>query len=284
MNNNNWSCYWFFRFSRFFGVFLFCFLLAVPLVQFQSEAIVAAESDRAPELYSYKIVDRFPQNIEAFTQGLKFVDGYIYLGTGKRGFSGLTQVRLADGYIEKQVELEDQYFGEGIEIIGNQIFQLTWQANKVFVFDKSTFEMTASFSNPTEGWGLAYDGVNLLLSDGSSTIRRMGIEDFSYVDEFEVTLAGMPVRNLNELEYIAGELWANVWQTNYIVRINPNNGNVRSVIDLTGLEERTRRNGADAVLNGIAWDDVDKRLFVTGKYWSDLFEIEIVKTGKTFPQ
>ena len=238
---------------------MFCFLLAVPLVQFQSEAIVAAESDRAPELYSYKIVDRFPQNIEAFTQGLKYVDGYIYLGTGKRGFSGLTQVRLADGYIEKQVELEDQYFGEGIEIIGNQIVQLTWQANKVFVFDKSTFEMTASFSNPTEGWGLAYDGVNLLLSDGSSTIRRMGIEDFSYVDEFEVTLAGMPVRNLN-------------------------NGNVRSVIDLTGLEERTRRNGADAVLNGIAWDDVDKRLFVTGKYWSDLFEIEIVKTGKTFPQ
>ena len=112
----------------------------------------------------------------------------------------------------------------------------------------------------------------------------MGIEDFSYVNEFEVTLAGVPVRNLNELEYIAGELWANVWQTNYIVRIDPVTGNVRSIIDLSGLEQRTRRNGVDAVLNGIAWDDVNERLFVTGKYWSDLFEIELVETGKRFPQ
>lgn len=281
MNNN----YWFgIGFSKFFSISFLCFLLAHFFLQFQSEAMAATENDLAPKLYSYRIVDRFPQDIEAFTQGLKFVDGSIYLGTGKRGYSGLTKARLADGYIEKQVELEDQYFGEGIEIVGNQIFQLTWQAHKVFVFDKSTFEMRTSFTNPTEGWGLAYDGVNLLLSDGSSTIRRVGIEDFSYIDQFEVTLAGTPVQNLNELEYIAGELWANVWHTNYIVRINPSNGNVRSVIDLTGLEQRTRRNGADAVLNGIAWDDVDKRLFVTGKYWSDLFEIELVETGKTFPQ
>lgn len=281
MKNN----YWFFSdFSKFLSVSFSCLLLACPIAQYQSEAMAATENDLVPKLYSYKIVNRFPQDIEAFTQGLKFVDGSIYLGAGKRGYSGLTQARLVDGYIEKQVELEDQYFGEGIEVVGNQIFQLTWQAHKVFVFDKSTFEITDSFTNPTEGWGLAFDGVNLLLSDGSSIIRRMGIEDFSYVDEFEVTLAGMPVQNLNELEYIAGELWANVWQTNYIVRIDPIRGNVLSVVDLTGLEQRTRRNGADAVLNGIAWDDADERLFVTGKYWSDLFEIELVDTGRTFPQ
>ena len=281
MNINHW---FFTGFLRSLSVSFFCFLLVPLIVQYQSEAMAATENNPAPKLYSYRIVDRFPQDIKSFTQGLKFVDGSIYLGAGKRGYSGLTQARLADGYVEKQVKLDDQYFGEGIEIVGNQIFQLTWKANKVFVFDKSTFEMTDSFTNPTEGWGLAYDGVNLLLSDGSSTIRRMGTEDFSYVNEFEVTLAGVPVRNLNELEYIAGELWANVWQTNYIVRIDPVTGNVRSIIDLSGLEQRTRRNGVDAVLNGIAWDDVNERLFVTGKYWSDLFEIELVETGKTFPQ
>jgi len=262
----------------------FCFFLAVLLTQFKTRAVATTDDGPAPKLYSYKIVNRFPQDIEAFTQGLKFEDGYIYLGTGKRGYSSLTQARLADGYIKKKVELENQYFGEGIEIVGNQIFQLTWQENKVFVFDKSTFEIITSFYNPTEGWGLAYDGVDLLLSDGSSIIRRMSTEDFSYIDEFEVTLGGMPVRSLNELEYISGELWANVWQTNYVVRINPDNGNISSVIDLSGLEERTRRNGPDAVLNGIAWDNVGKRLFITGKYWSNLFELELVDTGRTFQQ
>jgi len=262
----------------------FCFFLAVLFTQFKTRAVATTEDGPAPKLYSYKIVNRFPQDIEAFTQGLKFEDGYIYLGTGKRGYSSLTQARLADGYIKKKVELENQYFGEGIEIVGNQIFQLTWQENKVFVFDKSTFEIITSFYNPTEGWGLAYDGVDLLLSDGSSIIRRMSTEDFSYIDEFEVTLGGMPVRSLNELEYISGELWANVWQTNYVVRINPDNGNISSVIDLSGLEERTRRNRPDAVLNGIAWDNVGKRLFITGKYWSNLFELELVDTGRTFQQ
>ncbi|MEQ9070934.1 MAG: glutaminyl-peptide cyclotransferase, partial [Gimesia chilikensis] len=208
-------------------------------------------------------------------QGLVYHDGFLFEGTGKNGMSSLSKINLVDGAVLQNKSLSRRYFGEGIEIVGDRIFQLTWQSHIVFVYDLQSFELLDSHYNATEGWGLAWDGSHLILSDGSDRLQFMDPESFAPAHSVNVTLNGQPVRNLNELEYIDGEVWANVWQTDFIVRIDPRSGVVNSIIDLTGLSQQTRRLNSEAVLNGIAWDEQSRRLFVTGKFWSNLFEIEL---------
>jgi len=234
-------------------------------------------------VYDYKIVQRYPHNIASFTQGLEFHNGFLYEGTGQNGRSTLSKIDLESGEVLQSKRLASRYFGEGITIVGDRIFQLTWQSNIVFVYDLESFETLTSHYHPTEGWGLTYDGSQLILSDGSASLQFIDPESFQVLRKVDVTLEGRPIRNLNELEYINGEVWANVWMTNEIVRIDPATGNINSVVDLNGLIDQTNTGSRDGVLNGIAWipntspdsEPGSGRLFVTGKLWSDLFEIEI---------
>ena len=247
--------------------------LAVLLLGILLSVTVLAQEP--PPQYGYTIVNRFPHNINSFTQGLFYHDGYLYEGTGKNGLSTLSKIDLVTGEVLQSERLSQRYFGEGIELVGDRIYQLTWRAHIVFVYDKETFELIDSHYNPTEGWGLAFDGEALILSNGSNTLTFLDPETFASQRSVEVTLNGNPISLLNELEYINGEIWANVWQTDFIVRIDPATGNVNSSIDLSGLSAETRLGSNEAVLNGIAWDAEQERLFVTGKHWANLFEIEL---------
>ena len=227
--------------------------------------------------FGYRIVNTYPHDINAFTQGLIYHDGYLFEGTGKRGLSSLSKIKLEDSTVLMSRNLNRRYFGEGIEVVGDRIYQLTWQSHMVFVWDKNNFEPVNTHYNATEGWGLAFDGTDLILSDGTSTLYFLDTELFSQKKQITVTLRGSPLANLNELEYINGEIWANIWQTDFIARIDPETGTVISLVDLTGLSAETNLGSSEAVLNGIAWDDKSERLFVTGKHWANLFQIELVQ-------
>ncbi len=233
-----------------------------------------------PQLYGYRVVNSYPHEITAFTQGLIFRDGELWEGTGKNGLSRLARIDLESGERKQTVQLADRYFGEGIEMIGDRIYQLTWRAHMVFVYDRENLEQLETHYNAREGWGLAFDGEHLILSDGSASLQFIDPEGFVPVREMEVTVRGQPLSLLNELEFIDGEIWANVWQTDFIVRIDPASGVVNSIVDLTGLAARTELGSSEAVLNGIAWDSENRRLFVTGKHWANLFEIELTEHGQ----
>jgi len=228
------------------------------------------------QLYDIKIINTFPHNPNSFTQGLLIHEGYLYEGTGQLGRSTLSKLNLEDGTVLQSKRLNSRYFGEGIAIAGERIYQLTWQSNIAFVYDLVTFNLIESHYHPTEGWGLTFDGTHLILSDGSPDLQFLDPETFQLVQRVTVTIDGRPLPNLNELEYINGEVWANVWMTSEIVRIDPQSGEVRAIIDLSGLKAMTTSGGRDDVLNGIAWDPDEERLFVTGKLWANLFEIELV--------
>jgi len=233
-----------------------------------------------PQLYGYRVVNTYPHEITAFTQGLIYRDGELWEGTGKNGLSRLARIDLESGERKQTVQLADRYFGEGIEMIGDRIYQLTWRAHMVFVYDRANLEQLETHYNAREGWGLAFDGEHLILSDGSASLQFIDPEGFVPVRAIEVTVRGQPLNLLNELEYIDGEIWANVWQTDFIVRIDPASGVVNSIVDLTGLAARTDLGSSEAVLNGIAWDSENRRLFVTGKHWANLFEIELTEQGQ----
>lgn len=252
--------------------FLVCFAGTVGLIT--ATALHGQDSVRR---YGYEVVNTYPHNIESFTQGLIYHQGFLYEGTGKKGFSSLSKINLEDADVLLSTPLSRRYFGEGIEVVEDKIFQLTWQGNIVFVYDKNTLESVASHYNSTEGWGLAYDGRQLILSDGTDTLQFMNADTFVPEKRIKVTLNGNPINYLNELEFINGEVWANVWQTDFIVRINPESGEVNSVVDMTGLSDLTDLGSSEAVLNGIAWDADNERLFVTGKHWSNLFEVKLVE-------
>jgi len=236
--------------------------------------VFAAEATR---FYGYEVVNTYPHEITAFTQGLIYRDGYLWEGTGKRGQSRLARIELETGQVLQQERLPSRYFGEGIEMVEDRIYQLTWRSHIVFVRDRDSLEQLDAHYNPREGWGLAWDGEHLILSDGSSSLQLIDPEGFVPVGEIEVTIRGEPLANLNELEYIDGEIWANIWQTDFIARIDPASGVVLAVVDLTGLADRTELGSSEAVLNGIAWDGENRRLFVTGKHWANLFEIELTE-------
>jgi glutamine cyclotransferase len=225
--------------------------------------------------YGYEVVATYPHDREAFTQGLVYDDGVLYESTGLNGRSSLRKVNLQTGEVLQRRDLDPQYFAEGLALFNGQLIQLTWQSNKGFVYDKTTFEPLREWSYPTEGWGLTHDGKQLIMSDGSATLRFLNPETFAVEREVTVTDGEQPVVRLNELEYVNGEVFANVWQTDLVARVDPQTGRVLGWIDLSGLLSPAERQGAD-VLNGIAYDPAGDRLFVTGKLWPKLFEIKLV--------
>ncbi len=229
-----------------------------------------------PPIYSYRVLYSYPHDPEAFTQGLVFESGELYEGTGIRGASSLRRVELETGLVRQQHLLPRQYFGEGITIFGDRIIQLTWQSRLGFVYDKASFQLVQQFSYPTEGWGITHDGSRLIMSDGTANLYFLEPETFTEVDRIEVHDHQGPVVRLNELEYVRGDVYANVWQTDRIARIDLLTGRVAAWIDLTGLLSIADRRRRVDVLNGIAYDATGDRLFVTGKWWPKLFEIQIV--------
>jgi len=221
------------------------------------------------------VVRTFPHDPTAFTQGLVFRDGELIESTG-RAPSSIRRVRLEDGVVLQKRDLDPEYFGEGLTEIDGRVISLTWTNGVAFVWKADDLTPTERFSYAGEGWGLTHDGTRLILSDGSPALRFFDPATFAETGRVPVTLNGRPVRQLNELEWIDGEVWANVWQTNYILRIDPASGNVVGIIDLSGLlPAGTIKDPNDDVLNGIAWDGKTRRLFVTGKNWPSLFEIRL---------
>ena len=230
----------------------------------------------APAVAGFKVVAVYPHDPNAFTQGLAIAGGQLYEGTGLYGQSTIRKVDLATGRVEKQRSINASYFGEGIAILGDHLYELTWQHGIGIVYDLATFTQQRTFQYTGEGWGLTQDGKQLILSDGSAKLRFLDPQTFAVVREIEVRDHGQPVTKLNELEYIEGEIWSNVWYDDRIARISPATGEVLGWIDLAALYPKSARS-SEAVLNGIAYDAAAKRLFVTGKNWPQLYEIEIVR-------
>jgi glutaminyl-peptide cyclotransferase len=242
------------------------------LILFLSAA--AAAPVRADD--TFKVVHVYPHDAHAFTQGLIYLDGHLYESTGIRGQSSLREEDLDTGRILQFAALPDKYFGEGLAAWGNTLVQLTWQSHVALVWDRAKFKLLRTLDYPGEGWGLTGDGKNLILSDGTATLRFLDPATFREVRRVIVTSGGKPVTRLNELEYIHGEIYANVWYSDRIARISPASGKVLGWIDLSGLLPAAERSSADAVLNGIAYDAVNDRLFVTGKLWPRIFEIRVI--------
>jgi len=222
----------------------------------------------------YKIVQTYPHDPHAYTQGLVYADGFLYEGTGQYNESSLRKVELSTGKVVQRVDLPGAYFGEGIVLWKDKIIQLTWQSRIGFVYDRATFKQLRTFTYSREGWGITHDGKRLIMSDGSSSLFFWDPETLKETGKLDVSDKGSPVTNLNELEYIHGEIYANVYQTDRIARISPKTGAVLGWIDLTGLLTPGEKSRAD-VLNGIAYDAKSNRLFVTGKWWPKLFEIRV---------
>lgn len=230
---------------------------------------------RLPREAQAKAVEVYPHDARAFTQGLAMSGGRLYEGTGQYGRSSLRRVDLATGRVEKRANLAQRYFGEGITVLGDRIYQLTWRSGVGFVYDVDSFDLTGSFRYAGEGWGLTDDGSRLIVSDGTDEIRFMNPETFEVVRRIGVRWNGRAVDRLNELEYVRGEIWANVWYEDRIARISPDDGAVLGWIDIGNLYPPSAR-GREDVANGIAFDPESGRVLVTGKNWPQVFEIEIV--------
>jgi len=251
-----------------------CILALVFLVIFSGQ-LARTQTRKTPQ-YTFEVVHTFPHDSTAFTQGLEYRDGFLYESTGLRGRSSLRKVRLETGEVLQQIDLSPEYFGEGITVFkDDKIVQLTWQSHVGFVYNLSDFRLQRQFSYPGEGWGLANDGREIFMSDGTSEIRVLDPVTLSERRRFTVHDGATLIKDLNELEFVEGELYANVWQTNRIARISPRTGEVVGWIDLSGLLSPVFRLADGAVLNGIAYDSKRKRLFVTGKLWPSLFEIQL---------
>jgi glutaminyl-peptide cyclotransferase len=236
----------------------------------------AAVATPTMPLYGYQVVASYPHDPGAFTEGLFFLNGFLYEGTGNEGQSSIRKVELATGKVLQQRDIPKPYFGEGIIAWKDQLIELTWQHHKGFRYDLATFAPKGEWAYPGEGWALTTDGKRIIMSDGTSELRFLDPESLAEIGRLKVTLSGAPVENLNELEFIKGEIWANIWETDRIVRIDPATGKVIGAIYLGGL-----LNAADAagskpdVLNGIAYDAAADRILVTGKLWPKLYEIKL---------
>jgi glutaminyl-peptide cyclotransferase len=220
-------------------------------------------------------VRTYPHDPTAFTQGLEYHDGRLYESTGRHGESSLREVDLETGRVLRRVDLAHQYFGEGLTVMGDRIYQATWRSGIGFIYDRATFEQVGTFEYTGEGWGLANDGHSLILSDGSNQLRYLDPETFRVVRVLEVREGTLPVHQLNELEWVRGEIWANIWHSDHVARIDPRTGRVIAWVDLSALYPPAQRGDPEAVLNGIAYDAETDRLFVTGKLWPRLFEIRV---------
>jgi len=266
--------------NRFFKIFLMGLLVltGVFFIYHYSNLEPSTNSNVIP-VYTYKVVNTYPHDRSAFTEGLVFEDGVLYEGTGLHGYSTLHRVKLETGEILQICELPPQFFGEGVTIYGNKIIQLTWQSHIGFVYDKYSFKLLQEFNYPDEGWGITHDGKHLIMSDGTSTLHFLDPETFDEISQIEVYANDIPVTRINELEYIQGEIYANIWQTGHIARIDPLTGQVVGWIDLKGILSPEDDSETVDVLNGIAYDAKNDRLFVTGKFWPKLFEIELMRQG-----
>ncbi|HEY81362.1 MAG TPA: glutaminyl-peptide cyclotransferase [Anaerolineae bacterium] len=256
-------------FSLFLGLFLFSnTVLVIPLGP-------GFEASPPTPVYSYRVLAVYPHDANAFTQGLVYYKGDFYESTGLRGRSSLRKVDLETGDVLQMRQLPDAYFGEGLALFDDKLYQLTWLSHTGFIYDRARFDLLATFRYPTEGWGLTHNGGELIMSDGTPNLYFLDPDTLELLRQVQVTDDSGPVWRLNELEYIDGEVYANVWQTDRIARIDPDSGRVTAWIDLTGLLSPEDRAGAN-VLNGIAWDKEGERLFVTGKLWPKLFQIELI--------
>ncbi|MCZ4245183.1 glutaminyl-peptide cyclotransferase [Pedobacter punctiformis] len=242
--------------------------------------ILAAQ---APAEYTYKVIKTLPHDTSSYVEGLEYHDGFFYESAGSYGFSSLRKVNVNTGKVIQKTDLDKKYFGEGITVIGNKIIQLTYREKVGFVYDKATFKKLAEFPYVAggEGWGLAFDGEKVLNTDGSNTIFFLDKNTYNKIGSIDVFDHKGRIDNLNELEYIDGKIYANVYTTNNILIINPETGAVEGKIDLSGLLPqgyfKMEDEIANNVLNGIAYDQAGKRLFVTGKKWPTIFQIQIVK-------
>ena len=232
-------------------------------------------SDRRALPASYEIVGSYSHDRSAFTQGLVWHNGNLYESTGQYGESRLRRLEFPSGKVLKEIRLAPAYFGEGLTLVGEKLVQLTWQSRRGFVYDLNSFELVREFAYDMEGWGLTYDGTSLILSDGGSDLFYLDPETFKPTKKLAVRMNGRLIEDLNELEFIEGEIWANVWHTDWILRIDPSTGTVTSFIDLKGILPASELTSSESVLNGIAYDAAAKRVFVTGKLWPKLFEIRV---------
>ncbi len=221
---------------------------------------------------SVDVIRKFPHDNSAFTQGLEFYEGRLYEGTGLKGKSEIREVDLETGRVLRRKSLEQKYFGEGITILGNKIFQLTWKSGKGFIYDLESFDFIGEFEIEGEGWGLTNDGSNLILSNGSDQIQYLNPQNLQITKRVNVKINGEPQHNINELEYVGDEIWANVWKNDNILRIDPVTGEVKSILNLSSISERHSK---DDVANGIAWDQKGRKIYITGKFWSYVYQIRL---------
>ena len=241
--------------------------------------VVSQPAGTSLPVFGYTVVRSYPHDPAAFTQGLQWVDGFLYEGTGNHGASSIRKVRLDTGEVLQKRDLPEQYFGEGIVVRRDELFQLTYKSEIGFVYDRDTFAPKRTFRYPGEGWGLTDDGMHLVMSDGTDRLRLLDPSSLKEIRRMPVTAGGTAVKNLNELEWVKGEIFANIWMTDYVARIDPATGRVTGWVDLRGLLSSRDRAKAD-VLNGIAYDAAGDRLFVTGKWWPRLFEVKLVARSK----
>ncbi len=235
-------------------------------------------SDFEPKLLSYTIVNTYPHDTEAYTQGLEFYNGILYEGTGQRGSSTLRKTNYRTGKVDLKVDLDTRYFGEGITFLNDKVYQLTWEESTALVYDAKTLQKIKElpYSKKMEGWGLTNDGKHLYQSDGSEKIYKLDAENLNVIDYINVYSKDIKVKELNELEWVDGKIYSNVYQKNVIVVINPTTGSIEGVLNLAELENKTTPLPNRNVLNGIAYNSNSKTFFVTGKNWDKMFEIKIV--------
>ena len=236
--------------------------------------VTTPANDNHPAALAYTITNTYPHNPQSFTEGLEWHDSILYEGTGLEKHSRLAAVSLKTGMDIKSVKLEDSYFGEGITILNGKIYELTWQSGKAFVYDAKTFKKIKEFTYDGEGWGLTNNGKEIIMSNGTGKIVYRNPETFDVTRTIDVTTDTGAVNYINELELVDGFIYANIWETKYIVKINPANGKVVAVADFTGIREQYGIPQQADVLNGIAYDSIGKRFFITGKYWPKVFEVK----------
>ncbi len=240
----------------------------------EAEQPVASNGPIIAREVGYEVVNSFPHDPGAFLQGLVWHNGF-FESTGQFGQSSLRRVEYATGKVLQRVNLDSQYFGEGLAMVDNRLFQLTWQSHRGFVYDRDSFKLLREFEYDTEGWGLTYDGKSLIMSDGTDVLTFYNPDSFKPTRKVSVRFNGTALSELNELEYIDGEIWANVWHSDRIFRIDPASGKVKSYLNLAGILPEEEKSDPEAVLNGIAYDPQGKRIFVSGKLWPRIFEIRL---------
>jgi glutaminyl-peptide cyclotransferase len=262
------------RVNRRFAITVTRLLVVSLPLSGQAPVNIPPAGSRTPR-YSYLVVHTYPHDPAAFTQGLEYRDGFLYEGTGLTGRSSIRRVAIDTGKVVQEHRIPPEYFGEGITLMGGTLFELTWKSQIGFVYDTATFQERRTFKYVGEGWGLTHDDSNVIMSDGTASLRFLDPNTLTERRRITVTDGGVAITNLNELESVQGEIWANVWQTDYIARVSPRDGHVVGWVNLKGLLGGPYASGSVDVLNGIAYDAEHDRIFVTGKLWPKLFEIKV---------